>query len=218
MRGRELPRHFQFGTVAKRPDHHHPDLTRSRIGPDRAGSDRFPLFPTFATMAVVRPLRVVLQRQLRRDRERPTMPARFERLGISFQYPDNWTLDEEDALAGGQSVTVYSPGGAFWSVTVHPPSADSGKLAEAAVEAMKQEYEELEAQAARQSLAGREMTGYDLNFYYLDLTNTAQIRCLRTDQAVYSIFCQAEDREFDQIQLVFEAMTTSLLSELKGGG
>ena len=146
------------------------------------------------------------------------MPARFESLGISFQYPDNWTLDEEDALEGRQSVTVYSPGGAFWSVTVHPPSADPGELAEAAVEAMKQEYEELDAEEARQSAAGREMTGYDLNFYFLDLTNTAQIRCLKTDRAVYSIFCQAEDREFAELQLVFEAMTTSLLSELKGQG
>ena len=143
------------------------------------------------------------------------MPARFEKLGISFQYPDNWTLDEGDALEGGRSVTVYSPGGAFWTVTVHPGSADPHKLAEAAVEAMKQEYEELESARAHQSLAGREMTGYDLNFYYLDMTNTAQVRCLKTDTAVYSIFCQAEDREFDQIEIVFRAMATSLLSELK---
>ena len=34
------------------------------------------------------------------------MPEKYEKLGISFQYPDNWTLDEEDALAGRNSVTV----------------------------------------------------------------------------------------------------------------
>ena len=28
------------------------------------------------------------------------MPAHFDRLGISFQYPDNWTLDDSDALFG----------------------------------------------------------------------------------------------------------------------
>ena len=41
------------------------------------------------------------------------MPARFDKLGISFQYPENWTLDDSDALLGRKSVTVYSPGGRF---------------------------------------------------------------------------------------------------------
>ena len=143
------------------------------------------------------------------------MPLKFEKLGISFQYPDNWALDEEDALVGRRSVTVYSPGGAFWSVAVHPRSADPARLAKAAVDAMRQEYEEIEAQEAQETLAGREMIGYDLNFYYLDLTNTARIRCLQTEQVTWSIFCQAEDREFDRIELVFRAMTASLLSGLK---
>jgi hypothetical protein len=146
------------------------------------------------------------------------MPQKFEKLGISFQYPDNWTLDEEDAPAGRKSVTVYSPGGAFWSVAVHPRSADPAQLAEAAVGAMKQEYEKLEVEKARETTAGLEMIGYDLSFYYLDLTNTARIRCLRIQQAIYSIFCQAEDREFDQIQMVFQAMTTSLLRGLERVG
>jgi regulator of RNase E activity RraB len=143
------------------------------------------------------------------------MPAKFEKLGISFQYPDNWTLDEEDALAGRNSVTVYSPGGAFWSVAVHPRSADPAQLAKAAVDAMKQEYEELEVEETCEAVAGREIIGYDLNFYCLDFINTARIRCLRTDQTTYAIFCQAEDREFDRVQLVFQAMTASLLSGLK---
>lgn len=143
------------------------------------------------------------------------MPLKFEKLGISFQYPDNWTLDEKDALVGRRSVTVYSPGGAFWSVAAHLRSADPAELAKAAVEAMKQEYEGLEAEETREALAGRKLIGYDLNFYYLDLTNTAQIRCLRTERTTYTVFCQAEDREFDRIELVFRAMTASLLSGLE---
>lgn len=144
------------------------------------------------------------------------MPAKFDKLGISFEYPDNWTLDEEDALAGRDSVTVYSPGGAFWSVAVHPGSADPAELAKAAVDAMKEEYPEVEAEETREALAGREMIGYDLNFYYLDLTNTARVRCLRMGRSTYAIFCQAEDREFERIELVFQAMTTSLLRRLEG--
>ena len=142
------------------------------------------------------------------------MPAIFEKLGISFQFPDNWTLDEEDALAGRGSVTVYSPGGGFWSVAVHPHSTDPARLAKAAVAAMNEEYEELEAHETHEAVAGLETVGYDLNFYYLDLTNTAQIRCLRHERTTYAIFCQAEDREFDRIEMVFRAITTSLLSGL----
>jgi hypothetical protein len=149
------------------------------------------------------------------------MPAVFQNLGISFQYPDNWTLDEADALAGCKSVTVYSPGGAFWSVAVHPPTADPRKLAKAAVQAMKDEYEGVEVEDTREVLSGRELTGHDLNFYYLDLTNSAWIRCVRTELATYSIFCQGEDREFDQLREVFRAITISLLggiNETRRGG
>jgi len=146
------------------------------------------------------------------------MPASFTKLGISFQYPDNWTLDEEDALAGRQSVTVYSPGGAFWSVAVHPPSADPARLAQGALDAMRQEYEQLDAEESREIIAGHQTIGYDLNFFALDLTNTAQVRCWQTDRATYTIFWQAEDREFAQIERVFQAITTSLLNGLEAPG
>jgi hypothetical protein len=143
------------------------------------------------------------------------MPARFNRLGISFQYPDNWTLDDSDAVLGRKSVTVYSPGGAFWSVAIHSGSAGPAKLAATAIEAMKQEYPGLEAEETQESIAGHDLVGYDLAFYYLDLTNTAMIRCFRIAHTSYTIFCQGEDRDFAQAQNVFQAMTTSLLRNLK---
>jgi len=143
------------------------------------------------------------------------MPAEFNKLGILFQYPENWSLDEEDALAGRRSVTVYSPGGAFWSVSVHPRSADPTRLAKAAVDAMKEEYAGLEAERTQETIAGRETIGYDINFYYLDLVNTASVRCIRTDRATYAVFFQAEDSELERVRAVFRAMTTSFLDNLK---
>jgi len=141
------------------------------------------------------------------------MPQRYDKLGIHFQYPDNWTIDEEDALSGGQSVTVYSPGGAFWSVAVHPPTVDPGEMALAAVDAMKEEYEEVEVEPAASELAGRELLGYDLNFFFLDLTNTARVRSLRKGRSTLTVFFQAEDHDFRALERVFQAITTSLLSE-----
>ena len=146
------------------------------------------------------------------------MPARFDKLGISFQYPDNWTLDDSDALLGRKSVTVYSPGGGFWTVAIHPGAADPSKLAAAVLDAMKKEYPGLEIDEAFERVAGHDMIGYDLAFYYLDLINTALIRSLRVGQTSYTILCQAEDREFDQLRMVFQAMTTSLVSGLKDLG
>ena len=142
------------------------------------------------------------------------MPQKFEKPGVAFQYPDNWTLEEDDVRPGQRSVTVHSPDGAFWSVTVLPCSADPRQLGKGAVEAMKGEYGEVEAYRTSETIGGHELVGYDLNFCCMDLTNSAQVRCLRMDKNTYTIFCQGEDREFDRIRPVFSAMTTSLIEEL----
>ena len=39
------------------------------------------------------------------------MPATFNKLGLRFTYPENWTIDESEALEGAAAVTVFSPGG-----------------------------------------------------------------------------------------------------------
>jgi hypothetical protein len=146
------------------------------------------------------------------------MPAKYDRYGLSFQYPENWTLDEEEMEElpeENHSATVYSPGGAFWTVTVHPRHSDPAKLAKAAVKAMKEEYEGVEVEDAREICLDRELVGHDFNFIYLDLINTAQFRGLQNSKATYTIFCQAEDREFAVIQKVFQAMTVSLLSGME---
>jgi hypothetical protein len=139
------------------------------------------------------------------------MAAIFDKLGISFLYPENWKLDESEALEGNQVVSVYSPGGSFWSIMIHPPGTAPEKLAATALKAMRQQYDELDADEVRETIAGQDLVGYDMNFYCLDLTNTAQVRSFDTPEAAYVIFCQADDREFAEIEEIFRAITTSLL-------
>lgn len=143
------------------------------------------------------------------------MPATFEKLGISFQYPENWKLDEQDILEGRNAVTIYSPGGGFWSVALDLGDSDAAQLAKAAVDAMRQEYQDIEVEETRETVADHEVVGYDLNFFYLDLTNTAGIRSFRIDQTTYTVFYQAEDREYEEIHRVFQAMTFSLIQSLR---
>ncbi len=140
------------------------------------------------------------------------MPRQYAKLGIHFQFPDNWALDESDALKGDESVSVFSPGGAFWSIIKHPRSALPQELVEAALQAMRQEYDELDAEGVEETLAGQALVGFDMNFYCLDLTNTALLRAFQTAEATYLVLCQADDREFAEVEGVFRAMTRSLLS------
>ena len=141
------------------------------------------------------------------------MPATYDKLGIRFLYPDNWILDEEEAVGGNCSVAVYSPGGAFWSIVLHPLESDPSDLAAAALQALKTEYEHSEAEPASEKIAGMTLRGYDVSFFYLDLTNTALIRAFRTETATCLVLCQAEDRDFAELSGVFRAITTSLLAE-----
>lgn len=144
------------------------------------------------------------------------MPAVFERLGIAFQYPDDWKLDEEEAVAGNRSVTVYNPrGGGFWSVSLYPHNSESMTLADAAVKAMREEYDSLEAAPTEEEIAGQTLVGYDLHFYCLDLTSTAVVRSIRTAKRTLVIFYQAEDREFAELEAVFKAITWTLLQSVK---
>ena len=140
------------------------------------------------------------------------MPAKFDKMGVRFSYPENWTLDQDELKENCSAITVYSPGGGFWSLAVHPAGTSAGKLAAEARDAMGEEYEHLEALEIEETIVHVRLIGFDLHFFYLDLTNTAQIRCVRRANATYVIFCQAEDHEFEQFGEVFRAITTSLLS------
>src|SRR5689334_8974197 len=127
------------------------------------------------------------------------MPAVYRKLGLSFSYPENWSLDEGEALEGNSSVAVYSPGGSFWSVSIHPSDARPRELVKAAVKALRETYDELDAEEVEDSMAGRRLVGADVNFYCLDLTNTAVIRSFAAPDYVCLVLSQADDREFAAI-------------------
>ncbi len=143
------------------------------------------------------------------------MPAKCELPGLRFQYPENWTLDDVVHDSHSDSVTVYSPSGAFWSAARYPPSAEPYVLARAVVDAMRQEYDSLEAHQTRDTIAGHELVGYDLFFYCLDMTNTAQVRAASIRGSTCVVFQQAEDHDFEGLGPVFRAMSTSLFSEMQ---
>lgn len=138
----------------------------------------------------------------------------FNRFGLAFDYPENWSVDTDDSQDRYAAVTVYSPEGGFWSVSGHAAGGDPAELAEAVLAQMRAEYQDLDSEAAGDDIAGRTLTGLDINFYCLDLTNTAQVRTLETADAIYLLICQAEDREWTAVSPVFAAITTSFVTAL----
>ena len=139
---------------------------------------------------------------------------RFNRFGLAFDYPENWSVDTDDSQDRYAAVTVYSPEGGFWSVSGHAPGGDPGELTQAVLGQMRQEYQDLDSEPAGDEIAGHALVGLDINFYCLDLTNTAQVRTLETPDGVYLLICQAEDREWAKISPVFAAMTASFVAAL----
>ena len=109
-------------------------------------------------------------------------------------------------------VSVYSPTGGFWSVILHPAGLDPEDLVEAAVDTMRQEYEQLDADHTHETISGHDVVGSEMNFYCLDLTNTAVARSYATNDATYLVLCQADDREYETIGPVFDAITRSMLN------
>lgn len=141
------------------------------------------------------------------------MPAAYESHGFSFQYPENWSVergeDEESAL----QVTVLSPNTAFWSLTVYPGLRDVRVVLDEMLQAMQAEYPALEYDPADRRIGTTPLVGYDVNFYYLDLTNTALLRVFHYHDATCVVLAQCEDRELEIASKIFDAMTTSLLSD-----
>ena len=142
------------------------------------------------------------------------MPESYQHRGIRFLYPENWELEEGDTIDGMPTVTVYAPGGAFWSVTLESGKLSLQELTVAALESLRSEYAESEAEPAEEVIAGRRLSGFDVSFYYVDLINTATIRGFTTPAGHYLILAQAEDRDYRQLEVVFLALTTSLVQSV----
>ena len=138
----------------------------------------------------------------------------FNRFGLAFDYPDNWSVDTDDSQDRYAAVTVYSPEGGFWSVSGHASGGNPAELVQAVLSQMRTEYQDLDSEPAADDMAGHSLIGLNMNFYCLDLTNTAEVRTLETLDAIYLIICQAEDREWERISPVFAAITTSFVAAL----
>ena len=139
------------------------------------------------------------------------MPAVYEQFGVRFLYPENWSLLDEETDEWPRTVTLQSPETGFWTVLVYPPDHDARQAVLAVIDPIREVYPDLEVLPAKEIIADTEAKGVDIAFFYLDLLVEARIRCVKTPSGVILWHYQAESREFDTVEPVFQAITTSLL-------
>lgn len=137
------------------------------------------------------------------------MPKEFREGALSFRYPDNWKLEREDS-ENGWTVSLYSPGTAFLTLSLDADCPEAEAMADSALEAMKEVYPQLESDDVAEQVAGQWAVGHDIYFISLDFTNTCWTRCFDTPDGTALLMWQSVDCEMEQHEAMFQAIRTSL--------
>jgi hypothetical protein len=136
----------------------------------------------------------------------------FHEDGITFSYPESWRLDREP-MDDGWTVLVQSPQTAFVVVSFDPHLPTTEEMAATALEALREDYPELDSEPAVETLAGQMAVGHDVRFFSLDLTNTCWTRSFYSDAGTVLVLCQSNDLELDQNEPVLRAICASMRVE-----
>jgi hypothetical protein len=137
------------------------------------------------------------------------MAAHYNDGGIRFRYPDDWQLEREESDTGW-TISLQSPETAFMMVCFRDDLTTPDEMAAAALAALREEYPSLEADECVDSLAGQPATGYDIQFFSFDLTNTCYARSFYSSEGTVLILWQANDLELERQGPVLKAICASL--------
>jgi len=142
------------------------------------------------------------------------MPAEYRANDISFVYPENWHLEVNEMGGGNVTVHLTSPGGAFWMVTISDSKMTPEKLAQKALDAILSDYDNVEHTSVERVIGKYKLIGYEMNFIYLDLLNTALILSFTAKKKTFAVYWQSDDEQLDTYADVFEAITFTLLDRM----
>ena len=141
----------------------------------------------------------------------------YDANGLFFAYPTNWEIEETDMDEVEGAIQLSSPDGAFWILRKYPLGADVDTIVESVVELMRTDYQDMEIEPMEKTLFGKTLRGAEMNFFYLDLMNTASVLCYSDHLTTYAVFWQTGNQLIIQdegpvsLEQVFEAITYSLL-------
>ena len=140
------------------------------------------------------------------------MSREYRAEGISFRFPENWRMDREEG-EDGWTLMLQSPGTAFLTLTCDNSGSTREEMAQAALDALRDEYPGLEAEPSVELIADQLGIGHDMQFFSLDLTNTCWTRSFYSESGAVLILCQVNDLELDEYGPVLRAICASLTVE-----
>lgn len=129
--------------------------------------------------------------------------------GLVFHYPTDWTLSE-DASDGVATVSLQTPGAAFWSLTVFADRPAAEDVLGAVLAAYRDDYPELDIYGVSTTICQLPAEACDLDFVCFDLVSSAALRSFETLTRTFLIVYQGQDREIEQFRADFERIISSL--------
>ncbi len=132
----------------------------------------------------------------------------YTKSGVAFQYPGNWTSENED---DGESwaVTVTSPGTAFFIVSLRPDNQTPAQVVDEALDALRAEYKELDVESVIETISGYPAVGYDIDFITVDTTIAAWSRCVSLAEGNLLVIGQVSEFDRRMYEDVLKAMLGS---------
>lgn len=135
----------------------------------------------------------------------------FERGGVAFQYPANWSFEIDDD-EGDWLATLQTPGTALMTIA-YRLDTEPTELADETLEAFQDDYPDLDSEIAVEKLAGRTALGHDIDFLTLDTPVMAKVRAVGIPSGALLVFWQYSDRDRDHYEPLFQAVLGSLRIE-----
>jgi hypothetical protein len=133
----------------------------------------------------------------------------YEGNGVRFRYPIDWTVGEQ-SQGQESTITVESGETAFWSITVFRDAPELERIVESAVDAFREEYDDLDVYPVDARVCSTDAVARNLEFFCLELTNSAFLRAFHTDRVTALVLYQATDHELPDCRETLEAITASL--------
>jgi hypothetical protein len=134
----------------------------------------------------------------------------YEDHGVRFEYPSDWVVEvtDEDEVT---TVDLQHPEGiAFVLVRIDESCSDPEETSDMALEAMREEYPELDDSPVIETLGEHVVTGHDVEFFALDVPNAAYIRCFRTPRRTVLCFGQWAELGGDGLSDIVRSVFRSL--------
>lgn len=136
---------------------------------------------------------------------------------LYFVYPDNWIFEESGMDTAVGSIQLTNDDGAFWLLKKYPFGTNPDDIAREVVDTMRKEYRDMEVDRLDMVLFDKNITGFEMTFFYLDLMNLATVLCYEEDGLTYAVFWQTGNQLIIQsgesvaAEKVLEAITYSML-------